>query len=258
MAARASAGSREWDAGTYHRISEPQRAWGRAVLERLDLAGTETVIDAGCGSGSVTELILDAVPGGRVIAVDGSSEMAEHAREHLGARAEVIQSDLLALELDEVAGAVFSSATFHWILDHRRLFERIFSWLRPGGQLEAQCGGAGNLAGFFTIVERLGRREPFAALAQLPASWRFATAEETAQLLAEVGFADVRCWLEPNEVRPSEPRAYIETVCLGAHLEALAEDQRAHFVDEVHEAWGPDRVLGYLRLNISARRPPAG
>jgi trans-aconitate 2-methyltransferase len=253
------AGGREWDAGTYDRVSEPQLAWGRAVLDRLELDGDETVLDAGCGSGRVTELLLAALPAGRVIGVDGSRAMLDAARDRLGPRPDLIHSDLLELELDDPVDAVFSTATFHWITDHRPLFARIATWLRPGGRLEAQCGGEGNVASFFAVVDRIGRREPYrSALRRLPPSRHFADPESTSALLRDAGFTDVRCRLEPSPVRPPQPRSYIGAVCLGAHTEALPESRREAFVDDVYDAWGPDRTLDYVRLDISARVAPAG
>src|SRR3954467_2552206 len=72
--------SKEWDARAYHRVSEPQFAWGRQVLARLALEGTETVLDAGCGTGRLTALLLERLPRGRVIAMDRSANMIEQAR----------------------------------------------------------------------------------------------------------------------------------------------------------------------------------
>ncbi|HET7494458.1 MAG TPA: methyltransferase domain-containing protein, partial [Candidatus Limnocylindrales bacterium] len=71
---------RDWDARTYDRVSEPQVRWGTAVLDRLPLVGDERVLDAGCGSGRVTELRADRLPRGRVIALDGSPSMIDAAR----------------------------------------------------------------------------------------------------------------------------------------------------------------------------------
>ena len=51
---------RSWSGAEYDRLSAPMEAMGREVLERLPLQGDETVIDAGCGSGRVTEALLDA------------------------------------------------------------------------------------------------------------------------------------------------------------------------------------------------------
>jgi trans-aconitate 2-methyltransferase len=41
---------------------------------------------------------------------------------------------------------IFSTATFHWIKDHDRLFRRLAQALKPQGRLVAQCGGKGNTA----------------------------------------------------------------------------------------------------------------
>ena len=61
----------DWDADKYSRVATPQREWSGAVLDRLVLNGDETVMDAGCGSGNVTEDLLAKLPNGRVIGVDG-------------------------------------------------------------------------------------------------------------------------------------------------------------------------------------------
>jgi trans-aconitate 2-methyltransferase len=119
-------GAREWDAETYDTVSDPQFEWGMEVLERLELCGDETVVDAGCGSGRVTaELVERLRPGGRVIAVDGSVAMVEKAKERLGETAGYLVSDLLELELEEPVDLVFSTATLHWIPDHDALFARL-------------------------------------------------------------------------------------------------------------------------------------
>ena len=71
---------REWDASSYDRMSDPQLAMARDVIDRLDLRGDERVLDAGCGTGRVTEVLAQRVPDGGVIAVDGSAAMVEQTR----------------------------------------------------------------------------------------------------------------------------------------------------------------------------------
>ena len=110
---------REWDAGTYHRVSTPQQAWGQRVLDRLVMHGGEQVLDAGCGTGRVSLALLaraEAV-GGRVTALDRSLEMTRVARRTLPAGTPVVAGDLLALPFRRVFDVVFSTATFHWVLD---------------------------------------------------------------------------------------------------------------------------------------------
>jgi trans-aconitate 2-methyltransferase len=246
--------SRAWDAATYDRVSNPQVAMAARVLDRLPLDGDETVLDAGCGSGRVTELLLERLPQGRVIAVDQAESMVEHARERLGGRALVLRSDLTELVLDEPVDAVFSNAVFHWIANHTLLFERLFAALRPGGRLVAQCGGEGNIAEFHRVARAVGASEPFAPyLGGWTGPWNFAAAEETAERLGRAGFEDVATWLEPHPVSPDDPRAYFTAVCLGPHLEQLPKELRERYVDEVYERAGGE--LDYVRLNMNARRP---
>jgi trans-aconitate 2-methyltransferase len=246
--------SRDWDAATYDRVSDPQVAMAARVLDRLELDGDETVLDAGCGSGRVTELLLERLPHGRVIAVDGAASMVEHARERLGERALVLQSDLTALTLDEQVDAVFSNAVFHWIANHALLFERLFAALRPGGRLVAQCGGEGNIAEFHRVARAVAAQEPFARyLGAWKGPWNFAGAEETAERLKGAGFELVETWLEPYPVTPEDPPAYFTTVCLGPHLEQLPSALREPYVDAVYERAGGE--LDYVRLNMNARRP---
>jgi trans-aconitate 2-methyltransferase len=246
---------RDWDAASYERMSGPLEAMGREVLDRLDLRGDERVLDAGCGTGRVTAALLERLPHGEVIAVDGSPAMVEQARARLGGRADVRVADLLALELERPVDAVLSTATFHWIADHDRLFARLRAALVPGGRMAAQCGGAGNVAALEAAARRVGEREPFApALAGWPGPWRFAAPGETAERLRRLGWADVWAWAHRVRVGPADPHEYLGTVALGSHTERLAPDLREPFVDAVL-AELDEPVVDYVRLNILARRP---
>jgi trans-aconitate 2-methyltransferase len=223
-----------WDAAAYDAVSDPQVAWAEAVLARLPLAGNETVLDAGCGSGRVTELLVQRLPAGRVIAVDGDENMVASARERLGDRADVMRQDLLALEVATAVDAVFSNAVFHWVPDHDALFRRLRAALRPGGRLVAQCGGHGNIAKVRAVSG--------------PGPWVYATAEETEERLRAAGFAEARAWLEPWPVVPPEPRTFLATVC----LRTMPDDERDAAVERVLGELGDPPTLDYVRLNIDA------
>jgi trans-aconitate 2-methyltransferase len=249
-------GPREWDADTYDRVADVQLEWGLAVLPRLPLRGDETVLDAGCGSGRLTEKLLERLPRGRVLAVDASEDMVRKARERLGARADVWQADLAELQLVSPVDAVFSNAVFHWIPDHRQLFARLSEALAPGGRLVAQCGGEGNVASLVRVLDSLGEREPFAEhLVGFGGMWHFASADEAAENLRRAGFDEIETGLQPWPVRPAEPRDFLRAVSLGPHLAALPQQLHERFLDAVQEAMGDPLELDYVRLNIEARRP---
>ena len=258
--------SHDWDAACYHAVSEPQFAWGLRVLERLPLVGHETVLDAGCGTGRLTGRLLDRLPGGRVIAADRSASMVARARLHLadyGARVEVIQADLSTLSLAAPVDAIFSTATFHWIHDHAGLFARLHAALRPGGRLEAQCGGGANLARVRARARERAAEARFAPFFRdWVDPWEYAGATTTAGRLEAAGFRDVKTWLEEAPTRfdgPAEHRAFLAGVVIRPYLAALPEEEGAAFVDGLVEQAGhddPPWTLDYWRLNMSASRLP--
>lgn len=241
--------SREWDGSTYDRIAAPQEAWGREVLQRLPLNGNETVVDLGCGSGRVTELLLDRLPHGHALGVDGSQSMLDAAAERLQGRpVTLLHQDLLELDLPTEADAAISTATFHWIADHDTLFERIHANLRRGARFVAQCGGAGNVEAVHVAAQQTGLLP-----SDWDGAWHFADAQTTAARLQRAGFRDAEAWLHEAPVQPPEPRQFLRTVCLGAHLEQVPEDQQDALVDEVFARLGGDALtLQYVRLNLTA------
>jgi trans-aconitate 2-methyltransferase len=242
--------SRDWNAPSYARVSAPQEAMGREVLDRLVLAGDERVLDAGCGTGRVTAALLERLPAGQVVAVDGSPSMVEQARAALPAdRVECVVSDLVDLEIDPPVDAVLSTATFHWIADHERLFARLFAALRPGGRLVAQCGGEGNVASVEAAIARVGHP----ALEGWTGPWTFASPSATEARLRAAGFTEAWCWLQPYPVVPDDRHEYLATIVLGSHLERLQPADRDPFVEAVGEELG-DGPIDYVRLNILARR----
>jgi len=246
-------GAREWDAATYDEVSDPQFEWGMEVLERLELRGNEVVVDAGCGSGRVTEQLVERLSNGRVIAVDGSAAMVEKAKERLGERADYLVSDLTELELPEPVDMVFSTATLHWIPDHDALFRQLRGVLKPGGRLVAQCGGKGNVATHTQAIAAVASDPDYAQhLTQAKGLWNFSSPEETEPRLAGAGFSDVRCWLQPKPVQPSRPLEFISTVTLGPVLDQLPEEKRQPFAEAVLAQEAQPLVLDYIRLNIEA------
>jgi len=251
--------TRDWDASTYDRISEPQQAWAREQLARLELSGDEVVLDAGCGSGKVTRLLVDMVARGRVYGVDVAPSMVEHTQAALGERVIAFCQDLTELTLPEPVDAVFSNATFHWIADHDRLFHSIAAAMKPGGQLVAQCGGKGNIDEFRIRADEVARLGEFAPhFADWQGPWNYAGAEETAERLRRAGFEDIRTWLEPRPITLDDPRPFVRTVCLVRHLDLLPAELHSSFVEAVLERTGTPLTLEYVRLNMVARLARGG
>ena len=249
-------GSRDWDAATYDRVSGPQLAWAKEQIGRLALRGNEVVLDAGCGSGRVTALLAELVPEGRVYGVDVAPSMVAHAREALGDRITFMQQDLLELALPEPVDVVFSNATFHWIGDHAALFARLHGAMAPGGRLVAQCGGKGNIAAVpATRRCRRARGAVRAVLRELARPMELRrTRGDCRAARGAPGSLEVETWLEDKATPLEDPRPFVSTVCLVRHLDQLPADLREPFIDEVMARSARPFVLGYVRLNMLARR----
>lgn len=255
--------AREWNAVEYEELSVPHLRWGADLLELLELRGDEAAIDAGCGTGRVTALLLERLPEGTVFAVDGSAAMVESARKRFAddSRVRVQQQDLLDLEVAETVDLIFSTATFHWIKNHERLFGKLHEALKPGGKLAAQCGGEGNISRATRATSEVMREERFRPYFE---GWtddkHYASAEDTKQRLEDAGFEAVETWLhdEPTPFGSEDELArFLETVVLGGHVLRLPEKERGPFATAVAakiSTFEEPPTLDYVRLNMMAVR----
>ena len=255
----------DWNAERYHELSSPQQSWGRRVLERLPLSGTERVLDLGCGTGRITQELHRRLPRGYLVGADRSAAMLRTAvswlREHASGAA-VVQADGAALPFSRAFDAVFSTATFHWILDHDALFRSIVTALKPGGRLVAQCGGGPNLAVLRGRADRLAREPRFAQFFDgWTEPWYYADVESTRRRMATAGFVDIEVSLEeaPTAFPSAEPfQEFIATVCVRPHLDRIPPADRRLFLTELTLAAAGDSppfTLDYWRLNLAGRRP---
>lgn len=255
--------SHEWNAGEYERLADPMTRWGGQVLERLQLNGDETVMDGGCGTGRVTEQLLAKLPRGKVIGVDFSSQMIEQAKERFAKeqRVTLYVGDLTTFAPPEPVDAMLSTATFHWVKDHDKLFTQLARILKPHGQLVAQCGGATNIAGVMAAIEEVMRSSSYAtAFDGWSGPWCYATPEETQERLTRAGFTDIHTWLnpEPTVLTSRDHLAdYLQTIVLGQHLLRLPTEHHRPFAEAVSDTVSGrvgQPLIDYVRLNIVARR----
>lgn len=258
---------REWNAEAYDRLSDPQFGWGKKVVERvaaLPRRGDETVLDAGCGTGRVTDELAQLFPRGLVVAVDLSENMVRTARENLSAKMNQVRfacTDISRLPFRAAFDGVFSTAVFHWVTDHPRLFRGLHSALKREGWLIAQCGGGPNLKRLRDRARQLQATPTFACFFEgWSEPWEYADDVTTAKRLSEAGFVEIKTWLKRAEFSlhgSSEYREYLSTVTLHKQLERITDEKlRDRFLDELTAEASRDSAyeLDYWRLNIEAKK----
>ena len=258
----------EWDAAEYEALAGPMTRWGADFLKflvgRRAIRGDEDVIDAGCGTGRVTELLLQCVPDGTVLAVDASEAMVEATAGRFARdpRVRVERRDLLRLEVEKPVDLLFSTATLHWIQDHEHLFKRFARTLKPGGRLVAQCGGEGNISRLRTAMGQVMCEERFEEFfVRWKDPWNFADPATTRARLEAAGFEEIETWLHEEAAEflsIEELIGYLKTAVLGQHLTFLPEAEHEPFAAAVamQLAAGGPLVIEYVRLNILATKVP--
>ncbi|TMF10265.1 MAG: class I SAM-dependent methyltransferase [Chloroflexi bacterium] len=258
--------STHWNAEVYERIGTPMRRWAQAVIDDLHLSGDETVLDAGCGSGSVTFDLLERLPRGRIYAVDSSPDMISKITQAIEERGETrivpILASLTDFNLPEQVDVVFSNAVLHWIPDDDALFGCLFRATKPGGRFRAQCGGGANIAQLMAATQAVEEREPYSVYLGMAEFRKYRTAEEATAAMQRAGWTDVRANLFDSPVRfenNDDAALYLRTIILQRHVAALPSEHQQPFLEaviaETVRRYGEPFTADYLRLDLWATKP---
>lgn len=256
----------ERNASAYHMPSIPHVDWGERVLARLPLRGDETVHDAGCGAGRLAPWLLERPPKGRIIGFDRSANMLVEAEANLrprfGDRVTFLRGDPQDLERQDPVDANFSTATFHWALEHDALVARLLAAPKPGGVLVAQCSGP-NIAGIPARTRVLASTDARGApMRDWGGSWEFADGAIAAARMRSAGFVEVSTSLEaaPTDLNDADSyRGFIRKVVRRPHLDRLADDAPCNAMLDALTSHAttvdPPYSLDDCRLNLVGRRP---
>lgn len=255
-----------WDAATYDRIGRPMRIWAQQVIGDIGLRGDETVLDAGCGSGSVTFDLWQRLPRGRIIAVDSSPQMIEQITKSISERGitniQPLLANLADFSLDEKVDVVFSNAVFHWISDDNGLFGSLARATKPGGRLRAQCGGKGNIARLMAVTREVEAREPYSRyLTPGETARKFRSPEDVRTAMERNGWRNVRAAIFDSPVAfedQDEAALYLRTIILQMQVASLPDELGERFLRDVIagvvERHGAPFTADYVRLDIWAER----
>lgn len=128
-----------WPEGT-ETIEAAEEAMLRLSCERAGIYDGASVLDLGCGWGSMTLWIAEHYPGCEITAVSNSAPQrrwieAEAERRGLAGRVEVITADVNDLELDRRFDRIVSIEMFEHLNNWREMLRRISGWLEPEGRL---------------------------------------------------------------------------------------------------------------------------
>jgi SAM-dependent methyltransferase len=107
-----------------------------AVLALLPPVAGKRVLDAGCGPGVYSELLVDM--GAEVVGIDTSPKMVALARQRLQNKAHIIEGDMggpLDFLDSDSFDLIISALALDYVKDWNAMFKEFFRVLRPPGHL---------------------------------------------------------------------------------------------------------------------------
>jgi len=189
-----------FDGRRYEESSQHQRGWGNKLINELKLKGNEKILDLGCGNGLTTRELAERVPEGKVVGVEWSDSMLETAETHKTENMEFMLLDINKISFNCEFDVVFSNATLHWILDHEKLLENIYSAMKYGGFMRVQFGADGNCPNFIeTSKEVIEFYEFKKYFKNFVWPWYMPKINEYGKLLSKTGFKNYNAWGENIE-----------------------------------------------------------
>lgn len=234
-----------WDGVAYDALPLPHEQWGIRTIAALDLQPTETLLDAGCGTGRDAQLALEQLPNGSLVCVDQSTTMLDQCRSRFGqdSRVRILEGDLdkaLPVEPGSV-DAIMSVAALHWLADHNNVWQHFFNALKPGGRIATDCGGYGNLAKTLALVPQIDPNIKFP-------NWYYANESDTEAHLKAAGFVDIEVSLRPHPT-PLPDKETLATYLRTLVFREWSDEQIAKMSELI-----TDNSLDYVRLEVRARK----
>ncbi|OPX86609.1 MAG: Trans-aconitate 2-methyltransferase [Pelotomaculum sp. PtaB.Bin104] len=234
----------QWNPEDYNKNSEEQYKWAKELLSKLDLKGSERVLDIGCGDGKITAEIAKQLPQGSVLGIDNSDEMIHFARNNFPPNIfPNLTFDIMDARNSKFINefnVVFSNAALHWVTDHLPLLEGIKRSLKSPGKILLQMGGKGNVVSFLTILQAaLESKKWRKYFTGFSFPYGFFSDYEYRKMLNNAGIKAKRVELIPKVMAQQGKEgltAWVRTTCL-PYTQRVPEELRNEFINDTVEKY---------------------
>ena len=120
-------------------LDESEESMLELSFERAQLADGDSILELGCGWGSLTCYMASKLPNSKIIAVSNSKDQKEHIlnrckNQGLG-NIEVVTADMNDFETENKYDRVVSIEMFEHMRNYKKLLSKISSWLNDDGKL---------------------------------------------------------------------------------------------------------------------------
>jgi trans-aconitate 2-methyltransferase len=127
-----------WDPAQYNRFRAERRQPFLDLLALVEPRPGLRVVDLGCGTGELTRVLHDRLPGAETLGLDSAESMLAESVAFATAGLRFARGDIGTFAADAAYDLIVSNAALHWLPDHAELFARLRRALAGGGQLAVQ------------------------------------------------------------------------------------------------------------------------
>jgi cyclopropane-fatty-acyl-phospholipid synthase len=125
-----------WEPGT-ETLAAAEEAMLALTCERAGVEDGMTILDLGCGWGSLTLWLAERYPSSPIVAVSNSRVQRDFLAPRLPANVEIVTADVNDWEPRRRFDRILSVEMLEHVSNYERLFGRIAGWLEPGGRFFA-------------------------------------------------------------------------------------------------------------------------
>jgi 2-isopropylmalate synthase len=241
-----------WDAQQYQDNAPFVPELGLPVLALLNPQAHESILDLGCGDGTLTEKIAQVAR--EVIGIDSSPQMVAAAQTR-GLNGVVMDGAKILYR--NQFDAVFSNAALHWMLEYEAVIQGVYAALKPQGRFVGELGGYGNIATLVKGMEAIVNRTE--DLGKFTNPWFFPQADEYKSHLENNGFRVNYIELIP---RPTPLKTGVKAwlkVFANHVISGMAPEMVADFLEQTEQWVKPtlysetqEWLADYVRLRFQA------
>lgn len=246
----------KWDSGLYDHKHDFVSKYGEDLVDILNPKPGEEILDIGCGTGDLAQLITDR--GAHVTGIDSSKEMIETARKKYPSIDFEIQS-ATSFSFNKKFDAVFSNAALHWIREKEKVIKQVYKCLKPGGRFVAELGGKGNVEKIIDALKSALAAHGFIKESQVQ-TWYFPSLSEYASLLEANGFRVIFASHFDRETALKDSHGIANWLRMfgRSYLENISDKDVDEILKEVEQQLRPSNFrdgkwfADYKRLRIAA------
>ena len=243
--------NQEWNPEEYNKSVNFVSKLGEPLIQLLSPQRGETVLDLGCGDGSLSKKLLESNI--NLVAVDSSKDMIKSATAH-GLNAKVMDGH--NLEFQDKFDAVFSNAALHWMQRPNDVVKGVVRSLKPQGRFVGEFGGHGNVAAIITAI--IATRKIW-GLDQVKLPWYFPKPEEYKTLLESHGFKVKTISLIPRPTLLDKGMQKWLEIFVNPFIKDINQNDKSLFIKDVVELLEPSLcdsrgiwTADYIRLRFFA------